>query len=199
MADEIQSIWKHYAKQGIAGAGTQIECFNLWNHLLNFYTFGRTAYDHSRSFKENLTALCGLFGEGAPFIAEALELMEDTLDGQVNIQQSGHYVAMHIDGDRVYDLFERALAAARDRVCRNNIRLMRMAFRYSMIETPDEANRGKRKYRPLFDYEDLTGELAWMATQYDSFKHNDPGYGIDIPVENTDCKDFVPDHWYQFE
>ena len=36
MADEVQSIWQRFKEKDIMGSGTQIECFNLWNHLLNF-------------------------------------------------------------------------------------------------------------------------------------------------------------------
>ncbi|MBR6793593.1 MAG: DUF4838 domain-containing protein [Clostridia bacterium] len=201
MADELQSIWKDFVKKDIAGAGTQIECFNLWNHLMNLYTFGRTAYDTSLSFEDNLLALCRLFGEGAPFVAQAIRNMEQTLDGQVPIGEAGKYMIEHIDKAEVYTLFDRALAAATEKRSRNNIRLMRMAFRYSELETADAINRPtkeKVRYVAFREYDDPTGELAYMA-QFDSFYQNDTGYGIAFPVTNTDTKDFEPDEWYRFE
>ncbi len=37
-----------------------------------------------------------------------------------------------------------------------------------------------------------------MASHFDSFLHNDPGFGITIPVECTNTS-YVPDIWYQME
>ncbi len=199
MADEIQSIWKRFAALGISGAGTQIECFNIWNHLMNLYTFGRTAYDSSLSFEDNLAALCRLFGEGGEYIAQAIRLMEETLDGEEIIGYAGKYMIEHIDKEKVYSLFEKALSAAHGRTERNNIRLLRMAFRYSEIETADPSNATREKVSRFQDYDDPTGELAYMGTHFDSFYHNDPGYAIAFPVTNTDTKDFTPDKWYIFE
>lgn len=199
MADEVQSIWKHFAEIGISGAGTQIECFNIWNHLMNLYTFGRTAYDASLSFKDNLHALCRLFGEGAEDVAQAIQMMEDVLDGQQIVGYGGKYMIEHIDKEAVYALFEHALAVTTGKTYRNNIRLLRMAFRYSEVETADPENAARTKSARFQDYADPTGELAYMATHFDSFLHNNPGYGIAFPVTNTDTKDFVPDKWYQFE
>ena len=201
MADEIQSIWQDFIKKDIAGAGTQIECFNLWNHLANLYTFGRTGYDTSLSFEENLTALCRLFGEGAPYVAEAVRRMEEVLDGQVPIGDAGKYMIEHIDKEAIYALFDEALQAATQKRCRNNIRLMRMAFRYSELEAADRINQPtgeKVRYVAFREYDDPTGELAYMA-QFDSFYQSDIGYGIAFPVTNTDTKAFQPSIWYQFE
>lgn len=199
MADEIQAIWRHFAKEGILGAGTQIECYNLWNHIMNLYTFGRTAYDASLSFEDNLRALCTLFGEGGRYVAEAVRMMEAALDGQEIIGFAGKYMIEHIDKDAVYSLFEKALCAASDTRSRNNIRLMRMAFRYSDIETHDSANVGRTAFGRFQEYDDPTGELAYMAVNYDSFLHCDPGYGIAFPVTNKNTKGFTPDKWYDFE
>lgn len=199
MADEIQAIWLHFAKEGILGAGTQIECYNLWNHLTNLYTFGRTAYDASLSFEDNLHSLCRLFGEGGAYVAEAIRMMEATLDGQEVIGLAGKYMIEHVDKSAVYSLFEKAFDAASDARSRNNVRLMRMAFRYSDMETGDSANEDRKVFGRFQEYEDPTGELAYMAVNYDSFLHCDPGYGIAFPVTNTDTKAFVPDKWYDFE
>jgi len=199
MADEIQSLWKYFIRADIDGAGTQIECFNLWNHIVNLYTFGRTSYDTSLTFEDNLGALCRLFGEGAEPMAEAIRLMEETLDGQEEIIYSGEYMITHVDKARIYSLFDRALALTSTPVCRNNVRLMRMAFRYSELETQDSTHFRDREYELFQTYEDPTGELAYMASHFDSFHHNDPGFGIAFPITNTDTKDFVPNTWYQFD
>ena len=199
MADEIQSIWKRFAELDIAGAGTQIECFNLWNHLVNLYTFGRTAYDVSLSLEQNLEALCRLFGEGGEEIGEAVRIMEETLDGESIIGFAGKYMIEHVDKERIYRLFDQALSRTTGQTQRNNIRLLRMAFRYSEIETADLSNRERKTFSRFQEYDDLSGELAYMAVHFDSFRHNDPGYGIAFPIMNTDTKGFVPDGWYEFE
>lgn len=197
MADELQSIWKYFKEKDIAGAGTQIECFNLWNHLMNLYSFGRTGYDAELSFEDNLSALCRLFGNGAPYIAQIVRLMEQSMDGQVSIERGGKYLMDNIDKPLVYDLFAQALAAAEEAVFRNNVRLMRMAFRYSDVETSDPGHR--QRYAWVLEYEDPTGELAYQATRFDSFYHSTAGYGIAFPVANTDTKSFQPDIWYSFD
>ena len=74
-----------------------------------------------------------------------------------------------------------------------------MAFRYSEIETADLSNRERKTSTRFQEYGDLSGELAYMAVHFDSFRHNDPGYGIAFPIMNTDTKGFVPDGWYEFE
>lgn len=199
MADELQSIWKRFAKLGILGAGTQIECFNIWNHLMNLYTFGRTAYDAKLSFEDNLRAVCTLFGAGGDEVAQAVRMMEETLDGQEIIGFAGKYMIEHVDKEKIYALFEQALMKAQTPVERNNVRLMRMAFRYSELETSDPANERRTQVSRFQDYDDPTGELAYMAVHFDSFKHNDPGYAIAFPITNTDCKGFGPDKWYDFE
>lgn len=197
MADELQSIWKYFKQKDIAGAGTQIECFNLWNHLVNLYSFGRTGYDNELSFEDNLSAVCRLFGKGAPYIEKIVRIMEQTLDGQVPIHQGGLYLMENIDKALIYGLFQNALDAAEQKIHRNNVRLMRMAFRYSDIETSDPGHT--QKYQWVLEYEDSTGELAYQATRFDSFYHSTVGYGIAFPVANTDTKDFKPDTWYNFE
>lgn len=198
MADEVQSIWKNFIKKDIAGAGTQIECYNLWNHLFNFYAFGRTGYDVSLSVEENAHRLSGLFGKGGEEMVRILLMLEACLDGQVSISDCGHYLMEHIDKEAIYEGFERALALAENKRFRNNIRMLRMVFRYTDIETCEESSRQRVPYYSVKEtYEDSTGELAKM-TEYDSFWKNDPGYGITIPLK-SEKKNFVVDKWYDFE
>lgn len=197
MADEIQNIWKNFIDKDIAGAGTQIECYNMWNHLFNFYTFGRTGYDTSLSVEDNACAISKLFGKGGEDIIRILLMLEECLDGQVRIHDCGHYLMEHIDRQTVYELFERALSRAENRRYRNNIRLLRMAFRYTDIETNENISKTDRKLQMVEEaYEDTTGELAYMS-KFDSFWKNDPGYGIMIPVKSKK-KNFVSNKWYDF-
>jgi hypothetical protein len=72
-ADEMQSIFRYFKAHGFDGSGTQMEAFNLWNNLLNFYCFGRMAYDTDLSLTEAIGQLSKLFGAGAEEVAE-LEL-----------------------------------------------------------------------------------------------------------------------------
>lgn len=197
IADEIQAIWKYFKEQGILGAGTQIEVFHLWNHLVNFYCFGRSGYDNTLSLEDNLSRLAPLFGEGAPYISQIIMIMEDIIDGQVTLGKAPNFLMQHLDCDIVYDLFEKALACTTNSRTRNNIRMMRMAFRYSNLEYHDPGH--DQKFAPLLEYEDKTGELAYMATEFDSFTHNYTGYGIAFPLSNKDTKDFKPDKWYIFD
>jgi len=200
MADEIQSIWRGFIERDFAGAGTQMECFHIWNHLLNLYTFGRTAYNVSLSIDDNINALCRLFGEGANDISLIMKKMEAVVDGQATVQHSGKYFINNIDADEFYALFESAFESALDKRCRNNIRLLRMAFRYSDLEVKDSFTEVRKNiWDPVFDYEDKTGELAYMAQNFDSFINSSSGYGIAMPISNTDTKGFVPDKWYIFE
>ncbi len=197
MADEVQSLMKHFAKVGIHGSGTQIECFNMWNNIFNFYTFARTGYDHNLCMEDNLGKFTKIFGKGAEFIAEIIRIAEDCMDGQKDIKLAGIYLMENIDKEKVYSLYEQALDAAENAFYRNNIRLMRMAFRYSDLETHQKGADTPYPYEAVKYYEDLDAELLYM-TKFDSFHYNDPGYGIMIPLKG-DAKDFTPDRWYIFE
>ena len=73
-----------------------------------------------------------------------------------------------------------------------------MAFRYTDLEVSDSSNATRNTYSRFQTYDDPTGELAYLATHFDSFKHNNPGYGIAIPVTNTKSG-FQPDKWVLFE
>lgn len=183
-ADEMQSIFRYFKQEGFEGSGTQMECFNLWNNILNFYCFARTAYDTDLSVEQNISAMCRLFGEGAKTVSEILRLYEQTLDGQVPISETGKFFAEHIDETKVYALFEKAMAQGSTPLFRNNIRLMRMAFRYTMLLRADS--------------EDAKQELGVMASHFDSFRVNDPGYGISIVTDTRENK-LPDDKWYCFE
>ena len=197
MADEVQAIWKYFKEQGILGAGTQLEAFHLWNHLVNFYCFGRSGYDNTLSMDDNLAGLAPLFGEGAPYISEIVKIMEDVIDGQATIGKTPDYLMTVLDCDIIYDLYEKALSCTTNIRNRNNIRMMRMVFRYSDLEYNDPGHH--QKFSHLLEYEDKTGELAYMATNFDSFTHNYAGYGVAFPLSNKDTKGFRPDKWYLFE
>lgn len=194
-ADEMQSIFRNMVQLGLDGSGTQMECFNHWNNLLNFYCFARTAYDTGLSLEDNLSRFVRLFGEGSTEMAEILRHYEKTLDGQVPIRETGNFFIMEIDRESIYTLFDKALSHTVCPTCRNNIRMMRMAFRYSHLATVDAAE--DRGLHPT-TFEDPTGELAYMATHFDSYYANHTGYGIALPVvQRTDAP--APNHWYEFD
>lgn len=197
MADEVQNIWRNFALKGIDGAGTQIECYNIWNHLFNFYTFGRTGYDASLSFDDNKRKFSKLFGHGGEDVMEIIDMLESCIDGQTKMHDCGHYLMEHIDKGKVYDLYDKALAKAESGRFRNNIRMLRMVFRYTDIETREKLSKREEFFIVESEYDDPTGELAKMA-EYDSFWNGDPGYGIMIPVK-SDKKYNVSDKWYDFE
>lgn len=199
-ADEMQSFWKRYREVGIQGSGTQMEYFNFWNHIFNFYCFARTGYDTTLDMEDNLSAFSKIFGEGAPYITAAVKTAEACLNGQVNIRMAGLYLMENIDKDYIYALCEKALAAAGTPFARNNIRMFRMGFRYSDLECANtRIEKDSLPYSLVEKCADPTGELYYMSTHFDSrFWNNDLGYAIEIPV---DCQmgTFVPDAWYAFE
>lgn len=199
MADEMQAIYKRFVEKKVYGAKVQIECYNLWNNIMNFYTFGRTTYNTELSFEDNLRAFCRVFGKGAQFVAENIRYMEDLMDGQCEIMKAGVWLMNNIDKQRVYDTYDRALEASQgDAFARNNIRLMRMAFRYTDLETREEHANDESGYQQLKHYDiPERGELLYMRDHFDSFVSGD-GYGIDIPVEGED-NGFKPNIWYFFE
>lgn len=197
MADELQSIWRYFVKHGIEGSGTQLECFHIWNHLVNVCSFGRTAYDTSLSLDDNLERISPLFGNGASYICEIIKYLERLNDGEANISSAGRALMEKADKPYLYNLYEKALSAAVTPCARNNIRLMRMVLRYSDLETSDLGERPR--YSLILPYDDPTGELAYMAVNFDSLYHSKTGYGVAFPVSNTDTKDFIPDKWYIFE
>lgn len=187
-ADELQSLYKHYKKVGISGSGTQLECFNLWNNLLNFYCFARTAYDTTLSLSQQIKSLCRLFGSGGQHIAKIFDLYELTMDGQVPITESGIFFAQNINKEYIYTLFESALSEADSAIAKNNIRLLRMAFRYTDISTQSDGQTGSAAY---------AAELDYMFTHFNSYLTSN-GYGIAIP-DRTKTNTVCDDIWYTFD
>ena len=199
-ADEMQSFWKRYMEMGIQGSGTQMEYFNFWNHIFNFYTFARTGYDTSLSMEDNLAKFCVMFGEGAPYIASAIRLAEATLDGQQPLRHSGAFLMEILDKPAMYSLCDQALAAASTGAARNNIRMYRMSLRYSDLECQyTRIEKDGLKYSPIEEIADPTGELYYMAHTFDSrFWNAEGGNAIELPVNGED-HGFQGDIWYQFE
>ena len=196
-ADEMQSVYKQFLNDGISGSGTQIECFNLWNNLFNFYCFARTAYDTSLTMSDNLNEFKKLFGNGFEEIMNIITLCEDVQNGQETIRTAGKYMIENIDRKLVHELFEKALSKTTGAVFRNNIRMMRMVFRYSELAVYDKTEDTAREPEPL-TYCDPTGEIAYMATHFDSYHANYKGHGIAIPVKNRTDKS-TDDIWYLFD
>lgn len=181
MADEMSALFGYFKKSGYyQGSGTQIEVFNVWNCLFNFYTHGRTSYDLSLSLEQNLESFSRIFGAGAPFIRSYIQYVEELIDGQTTYDQAGAFLSSHADKARVYGYFERAYESEPEGVLRNNIRLLRMAFRYTDLST-DGAGEG---------------ELRYMYDKFDSYSHN-PGYGIYIALTGA-AGSYTPDKWYKF-
>ncbi len=198
MADEMQSMCKRFMEKGIDGTETQMEVYNHWNNIFNFYTFGRTAYDSELSLDDNIAAFCKMFGKGGKYIAENIRYAESVLDGQCEIMTAGIYLMAHIDKERMYMGFEKALKNAENKAARNNVRLMRMAFRYSDLECRENYENDETDYVSFKHYDiPERGELLYMMKNFDSFASGD-GYGIMIPVEGQD-DGFTPDKWYMFE
>lgn len=204
MADEIQPICKRFVKNGVLGSFTQIECFNLWNNIFNFYTFGRTLYDTDLFMEDHLEHFTRIFGGGAEHIKTVVRMAEDCMEGQETIMLGGLYMVEHIDKEKVYACFEKALEEAGSSLARNNVRLIRMAFRYTDLETQQKNARVVQEageYQTVRPFPDIDQELLYM-TEFDSYWKNDPGYGIAIPAtgEKLDTG-FVPerDRWYCFE
>ncbi len=183
-ADEMQNIFRYFKREGFDGSGTQMECFNLWNNILNFYAFARTAYDTQLSAEQNIRSMCKLFGAGAEEICQVLNEYEKVLQGQVPINETAAFFAENVNPDKVYDLFESALKKGETPLVRNNIRMMRMAFRYTML-LQDETEAAKK-------------ELGVMAVHFDSFNINNPGFGISVVTESR-TQNLPDDKWYCFE
>ncbi len=198
MADEMQAMCRRFVEKGIDGTETQIEVYNHWNNIFNFYSYGRCAYDTEKSLDANLDLFCRIFGKGGKFVAENIRHAEDVLDGQSEIMRAGIYLMEHIDKERMYNGFEAALEAAENATARNNVRLMRMAFRYSELECREQYENDESGYKALKHYDiPERGELLYMQKHFDTYVSHG-GYGIMIPVEGED-NGFTPDKWYMFE
>jgi len=201
-ADEMQPIYKFYVENGISGSSTQIECFNIWNNLLNFYCFGRTAYDTDLSLEDQIQNIGKLFGKGASYVAEIFRIYEDTNKGDLPLNKASQQLRETIDAEKIYSLFDQALDAAMyDATAANNVRLLRMAFRYTMLDR-EEVSVGD----PECD------ELIYMSRNFNSYLTKG-GYGIALPVnyflndktlyDYRDPEGSVPDlsktdKWYMF-
>jgi hypothetical protein len=184
MADEICSIYEHFSQTGYCrGAGSQMEAYNLWNYLFNFYVHGRKGYDVSLTFEELLERFVRIFGKGGYYIKQYISYVEDFYEGQESDgTKSAAWFATHIDKEKIYGLFEKAYES--EERYRDNIRLLRMAFRYSDLHVNDSG----------------CDELKYMSQKYGSFwgLEGQTGYGISVldkPSENG----FEPDKWYGFD
>ncbi len=198
MADTIQSIAKNFIKKGIAGSGTQIECVNFWNNVFNFYSFSRTLYDNSLSIEDNLERFTKIFGEGAKKISEIIKLCEEVLGGEITLDEGGWELMQRVDKDRVYKLFDEALSSAKGALFRNNIRMFRMAFRYSDLEVQQDNAKAQYPYERVKYYKNVNPELLYM-TRFDSYSYSEKGYGIMIPVRGEVENEFTPNEWYKFD
>lgn len=196
-ADEMQSIFKFCVQNGISGSGTQFECFNVWNNLLNFFAFARTQYDTELDFETVLSRFSTLFGNGGKYVIEIMEMAERVCDGQDAIRNMGIYTMQNLDMTKVYALFDKALESETNSVCRNNLRMLRLAFRYSDLLTSDKTEDTAREPHPLTCI-DPTGELAYMSYTFDGYHNKNSLYGIAMPLTNKSDK--KPDSvWYNFE
>ncbi len=181
MADVLDTIYRHFKEDGYCqGVGTQIECHNIWNFLLNFYVHGRTGYNTQLTISDNLDRFCRIFGKGAPYIRTYFDYIGNFFQGQGN-SRPGKYFMKNVNRSKVYSYFEAAYKAEPEGKLRNNIRMLRMAFRYSDLYT----NGGSK------------AELKYLYNHYDSFFHN-PGYGIAIIYnDQKGSGEFNPGKWYK--
>lgn len=198
MADEMQAMCKRFVEKGILGLGTQIEVFNVWNNIFNFYTYGRTAYDTELSLEDNLNEFCKIFGGAAPMLKEIMLMGESVIDGQVQIQEAGEYLIQNIDKEKVYSLYEDALKAADTKLARNNVRLMRMVFRYSDLEVTSEKLDVSVPH-PFSKAADKAGELWYINENFGSYLTGKEGYGAAFAVKKLSDAVFMPNAWYKFE
>ncbi len=201
MADEIQAYWKLCMRIGAKGIGSQMEYYNFWNNIFNFYAFCRTGYDSNLTMEDNLKSFTRIFGKGGSYIAEIIRIAETTLEGQENHKRAGLYVMQNIDKKTCYELFEKAISEAETPAARNNVRMFRMAFRYSDLECEHTEIIGQHGmvYPKLEKPVDPTGELYYIWKNYDSGYQQNPGFGVYFPLDCDERPDYVPDHWYQFE
>ena len=177
MADELDNVYNDF-KSGkyCKGSGTQLECHNLWNFIFNFYVHGRTSYNTSLTLDDNLGKFCRVFGAGAPYIKKYVDYIEQFFEGEGGKLQ-GQWFIQHINKAAVYDYFEKAYDAEPEGKLRNNIRMLRMAFRYSDLYVNGGGD----------------SELKYMYENFDSYSHN-LGYGIAIRSVGSGI--FTPDKWY---
>lgn len=188
MADEILKIYENIAETNYCkGTGTQIESFNLWNYMFNFYTHGRKAYDVKLTMDDLLERFVKIFGKGSKYIADYIKYVEDFYDGQVTEDKDGRncaeWFAKNVNKSKVYEYFEKAFEAEDNENFRDNIRVLRMAFRYSDLIT----NYPESK------------EILFISKNFGSYwgRLGQMGIGISSFIKPCDC-DFNPDKWYEF-
>lgn len=185
MADEIVKINEHFAETGYCkGTATQMEPYNLWNYLFNFYVHGRKGYDIALSFEELLNSFSMIFREASPFVKEYINYVEQFSDGQgENGNVCAAYFASHVDTEKVYAIFERAYDSLPEGTYKDNLRLLRMAFRYSDLEVNVPQSE----------------EILYISKNFGSFwgELGQTGYGISTYAKPAESG-FKPDKWYQF-
>jgi hypothetical protein len=185
MANEIIEIYESLKEKGYCiGSGTQMEAYNIWNYLFNFYVHGRKAYDTSLTFDDLAERFIRIFGKGGRCIYEYLDHVERVFEGKSEKgTESAAYFISNVDKDKVYELFEMAYAAEPEGIYGQNIKLLRMAFRYSDLQHND----------PGCD------ELLYMSENFGSYwgTFGQTGYGIAV-FDKPGSNSFVPDHWYKF-
>ncbi len=188
MADEIIKICESITdKKYVKGTGTQIEAYNIWNYLFNFYTHGRKSYDISLTMDDLLERFTKIFGKGAQYIKEYIDYIEKFYDGQVNEGRDGTklcmVVATHVDSMKVYSYFEKAFEAETREDLRDNIRALRMAFRYSDLMTNNPNS----------------SEIPYISSRFGSYWGSMGQKGIGIAsIEKPLKSDYIPDKWYSF-
>ena len=196
-ADEMQAICKRFVEKKISGLGTQMDVYNHWNNTFNFYVYGRTAYNTSLTMQDNLSSFLRLFGGGGKYIKLIIENYEKIVDGQETIMKAQEYLINNIDKNKIYELFEKAFESAENELFRNNIRMMRMAFRYSDLEVNSpKILEGKQGH--ISNACDENGELWYMSKNFNSYLSEKEGFAIALPIRETDKK-FIPNKWYIFE
>jgi hypothetical protein len=131
---------------------------------------------------EMLERFCRIFGVGSSLIKEYLRYVEDFYEGQAeNGTESAAWFVENVDKEKVYGLFEKAYESEPNESLRNNIRLLRMAFRYSDLHHRVPGS----------------DELRYMSSRFGSYwgREGQTGYGIaifDIPGKSG----YIPDKWY---
>ena len=85
-------------------------------------------------------------------------------------------------------MYEKALETAETKLARNNVRLMRMVFRYSHLKVEKDQNP-----------ENDNGEIYYMSEKFNSYLSGKEGYGIAICDKDCIKGNFEPDYWYAFE
>lgn len=185
MADEIIHIYEHFAETGYCkGTATQMEAYNLWNYLFNFYVHGRKGYDVSLTYGKLMDRFVKIFGNAAEYVCEYLNYVEEFSNGQgANGNECAEYFAKHVDCNKIYHIFEKAYEAQPEGTMRDNLRLLRMAFRYSDLQTnhPD------------------SDEITYISNHFGSFwgELGQVGYGISTYAK-PGTTSFTQDKWYQF-